>query len=126
MYELKVDGTVYDVHIVAIKRSADVLDGPNSGRSTNAVMVRDILGTFYNYSVEIDSDALTAEEYDALYEALTAPEDYHTIEMPYGQTIKRFRAYVSKVDDELIQINGQYQRWGNMSFQFVAIEPQRR
>lgn len=126
MYEFKVDGVVYDVHITDVKRSAEVLDGPNAGRSTAANMIRDVLGTFYNYAVSIDADEATYEEYDRLYEVLSAPVDYHMVEMPYGQGMKRFKAYVSKVEDELHDSRKEGNRWGGMTFQFIAMEPQRR
>lgn len=123
---LNVDGVNYDnIHITSLQRNAEVLDGPNATRTTSGSMVRDILGTFYNYSVEVDSDEASVAEYDALYEVLSAPEDCHVIVMPYGQTTLTFQAYVTKVADEIIHINDVEQRWGSMSFQFIAMRPQR-
>ena len=50
-----VDGTSYDVRVPAggLKRSFQVLDGENAGRTLSGRMVRDIIGTFYNYELQI-------------------------------------------------------------------------
>lgn len=120
-----VDGVEYtNIHVVSLKRSAEVLDGPNATRTTSGSMVRDIIGTFYNYSVSIDADEASIEEYDDLYEVLTSPEDSHYVEFPYAQETKSFTAYVTKVDDELERVD-KYSHWGNMSFQFIAMGPER-
>lgn len=123
---IKVDGVNYNnVHVVSLQRNAEVLDGPNATRNTAGGMVRDILGTFYNYSVEIDSDEASVSEYDSLYEVLSSPEDSHLIVMPYGQSTLTFMAYVTKVADELLYVTDSEQRWGSMSFSFIAMRPQR-
>ena len=103
-----------------------MLDGKNSGRVTSGNMVRDVIGTYYNYTMQIDADQASADEYDDLYETLTAPVDYHIIEAPYAQGFIQFRAYVASVTDELKSVHGDANRWGSMSLKFVAMQPYRR
>ena len=124
---LKVDGITYpNIHIASVKRDGEVLDGKNSGRVTSGNMVRDVIGTYYNYTIVVDCDDATVGEYDNLYEVLTAPVDYHTIEAPYAQSYISFKAYVSSVSDELKYIHGTTNRWGSMSLKIVAMNPYRR
>ena len=124
---LKIDNVSYDnIHVASIQRNAEVLDGPNATRSTSGQMIRDVIGTFYNYTVTVDADEASADEYDSLYQVLSAPVASHYIVMPYGQSTLSFNAYVTKVADELERITGNRQRWGSMSFQFIAMAPQRR
>ena len=72
---LTLDGTAYpNLHVTSLKRSFAVLDGDNAGRVMTGAMVRDIIGTFYNYSVELDPVGTDPAEYDRFYEAISTPE----------------------------------------------------
>lgn len=122
-----VDGTEYSkIHVLSLKRSFAVMDGENVGRTMDAAMQRDILGTFYNYALVIDPMESDPEEYDALYETLSAPVDSHAVSFPYGRSVLTFDAYVANGVDELFDIFGGQNRWDNLSVNFVAMEPQRR
>jgi hypothetical protein len=62
---LSLDGKAYpNLHVVSLKRSFSVLDGDNAGRVMTGAMKRDIIGTYYNYSLEIDSVTSNPEEYE--------------------------------------------------------------
>lgn len=122
-----VDGVEYSkIHVMSLKRSFSVLDGENAGRTMDAAMHRDVLGTFYNYSMEIDPYDSDPEEYDSFWETISAPVDSHTVSFPYGRDMLTFEAYVSNGEDELFDILKGSNRWDNMSVNFIAMEPQRR
>ena len=87
-------------------------------------MQRDIIGTFYNYTVQLDTNMLSESEYDELYEVLSAPVDYHQITVPYGQNALTFDAYVTSGDDTLNMARSS-KRWSGLSINFIAMEPQR-
>lgn len=121
-----VDGRYYNVRIPekGVKRSFSVTDSDKAGRVLTGRMQRDIIGTFYNYTVQLDTNSLSETEYDELYEVLSAPVDYHQITVPYGQSTLTFDAYVTSGDDTLdIARNGK--RWSGLSINFIAMEPQR-
>lgn len=125
-YALTVDGIEYpNIHLVSIKRSFSVLDGENAGRVMTGKMERDIIGTYYNYSAEVGSDSASREEYDKFYEVISAPVDSHIIVVPYAQGTMTFEAYVSNGDDNLLTAYGGENEWGELSFNFIAMEPQR-
>jgi hypothetical protein len=120
----KIDDISFDVIIPqgGIERSFSVYDTKNTERLDSGEMFRDVLGTYYNYSVTVDSKNLSAEQYDALYETLSAPTDFHTFEMPYGQTVRVFQGYVTSGKDKYTgRINSQ-NCWGNLSFNMIAKE----
>jgi len=122
-----VDGVAYPkVNVLSLKRSFQVLDGENAGRMMDGTMQRDIIGTYYNYSMVITSDFSDVEEYDALYEVLTAPSDSHAIVVPYGKGTLSFQAYVTNGEDELTHMFEGLNRWDSLTFNFIAMEPQRR
>lgn len=123
---IKLDGVTYpNIHIMKIKRSFQVLDGENAGRVMDGTMERDIVGTYYNFAVEVDSSAADRSEYDRFYENISAPVDSHELEIPYGQTVMRFQAYVATGSDNLERMFDDYNRWGGLSFNFIAMAPQR-
>lgn len=93
---LSLDGKAYpNLHVVSLKRSFSVLDGDNAGRVMTGAMKRDIIGTYYNYSMEIDPVSSDLAEYDEFYEAISAPVDSHVLTVPYAQTTVTFDAYVA-------------------------------
>lgn len=124
----KVDGIEFTKALVdKPKRSFQILDGENAGRQIlTAKMERDILGTFYNYSMNIDSRFMSKEEYDQLYYLLSSPVDSHTIEVPFGQETLVYEAYVTNGTDELTSIRNNVNNWANLSINFIAMAPQRR
>ena len=125
---LKIDGIEFTKAVVdKPKRTFQILDGENAGRQIlTARMERDILGTFYNYSMNIDGRFMSKKEYDTLYDLLSAPVDSHTIEVPYAQETLVFEAYVTNGTDELQGIRNNSNVWANLSINFIAMEPQRR
>ena len=124
----QVDGVSYNVLIPrdGLKRSGQILDGENAGRLQTGRMERDIIGTYYNYTLTIDTKGTSTAEYDALYEVLTSPADCHRVVMPYGQGAIAFDAYVSGVEDGLIAVEPSRNIWGGMTVNFVAMAPKRR
>lgn len=122
-----VDGVEYpDVNVLRLQRNFNILDGENAGRTMDGAMQRDIIGTYYNYSMELTSDYSDLSEYDALYEVLSAPVNSHTIIVPYGQEMLTFEAYVANGGDELLHMRNTFNKWQNLNINFVAMEPQRR
>lgn len=123
----KVDGVAYPVIVEpgGLKRKAAVLDGENAGRAKSGKMIRDVIGTYYNYTLKLNTRGLAVAQYDTLYEVLSAPVDYHTIEMPYGQSTLTFQAYVSNVEDSLLDKGTEKTFWGDMSVTFTALAPKR-
>ena len=115
---LSLDGKAYfNLHVVSCKRSFSVLDGDNAGRVMTGAMTRDIIGTYYNYSLEIDPVSSDPEEYDDFYESISAPVNSHALTVPY--------AYVANGDDELAGSYDGRNDWGNLTINFIAMKPKR-
>lgn len=126
-YPIAIDGVVYqNIHVTELKRSFQVLDGENAGRVMNGAMKRDIIGTFYNYSIKVDADNASPQEYDSFYDVVSAPSESHSITVPYAQTTKTYDAYITAGSDTLLLMEDAKNRWGELAFNFIAMEPQRR
>lgn len=125
-YPITLDGVTYPhIHITSIKRSFSVLDGEIAGRVMTGQMERDIIGTYYNYALEIDPDDATPQEYDAFFESISAPVDSHIIVVPYAQETLTFNAYVTNGTDSLSIMMPNQNRWDGLSFNFIAMAPAR-
>lgn len=122
----EIDGKTYDIGVTSLKRSASILDGSGAGRVKSGVMIRDIIGTYYNYSMSIDTSNISPKDYDELYELITAPVDYHTVTFPYGQKTLTFKAYISGAEDNLKKTEVYPENeWTDLEIKFVATGPQR-
>ena len=125
-FPITLDGVTYPhIRVMSLKRSFSILDGKLAGRVMTGEMERDIIGTYYNYAAEIDADDRYPDEYDAFYDVISAPENSHLLKVPYGQTTLEFRAYVSQGEDELDEMMDEQNRWGGLSFNFIAMKPAR-
>lgn len=121
-----IDGVYYDVIIPesGIKRSFQVLDDDTAGRVLSGAMQRSIIGTYYNYTIELDTSRMDKDDYDAMYDVLSAPVDYHELVVPFGQTTLIFNAYITSGTDNLKQISPTGNVWEGLTLNFIAIEPQ--
>lgn len=127
MSTFSIDGTAYNVNVVSgsLRRTAEIRDGKNAGPSLSGLYVRDITGTFYHYAMTVNMSRLSPSQYDAFYQAITAPTSHHTVVVPYGQSSLTFKAYIKTVKDELLAILNGVNIWTNLSIEFVAAEPNR-
>lgn len=121
-----IDGREYNVNVLSIKRKFQVLDTENTERLTSGDMVRDIIGTFYNYSVTLDCNLLSVQQYDQMYEVLSAPTEFHNFVMPYGQSTYTFKGYVSSGEDDLKTKQNGKTIWNNLTIEIIAKAPKRR
>lgn len=123
-----VDKVEYDVNVMKLSRKAKVTDTDNSGRTLDGVMHRDIIGTYYNYTLEVQAKDGKYQDYDRLFDVVSAPQDSHDFVILYGQETLSFKAYVTTAEDSMIR-RDDVNLWGyedTLKLDFVAMEPQRR
>ena len=126
--KVKLDGREFNVRIKfgSLRRSFEIVEGPNSGVSMSGRTMRDIIGTKYWYSMDVEPHPLYLNDYDDFYEAVSSPVDGHTIELPYGsggETLM-FECYVESGEDTFNGRNG-FDRWTGLHVEFYAQKPQR-
>lgn len=125
--QLNMDGTTYRVRIVydTLIRSFELLEGVNAGEMLSGRHERDLLGTGYTYQMQVEPDPRYPTDYDAFFEAISAPVDSHTIIMPYGQSTITYEAMVESGQDTYRGIVGGRTKWRGLTVQYRYIEPQR-
>lgn len=124
---LTVDGQEYKVLLPfgGIQRKFDIIEGRNTGTALTGRNIRDILGTAYSYTIRIEPDPAHRADYDALYEALSAPVDSHVLTVPYGQETKTFEVQVSSGSDIYQGKMAGQNRWTGLEIGFSYVEPVR-
>lgn len=121
----KIDGRSFSgVGVERLKRRFWVTDGPAAGVMLSGDQERDLQGTYYGYDLLISAENLTQNEYDDLFEILSAPADSHEVEMPYGSTTITFKAMIYSGYDDLISMDdGTW--WGNLAISIKSKAPVR-
>lgn len=124
-----IDGLNLRVNVVGLKRKFSVTDTEHSGRVKSDEMHRDIVGTYYTYTVDVEPCADYRQDYDTFYEIVSAPIAFHQLSFPYAQERLDFKAYVTNGEDSLRVRQIRQEKihiWEGLSLQFTAKEPQRR
>lgn len=100
-----VDGTYFDLPMVSLKRSADFLD-KYAERTEDGVLHRELIGVYYNFTLTVGASTAFGEttDYDAFWDKMTEPAEFHDFELPSGNGVYRFTGYISSVSDEYSKI----------------------
>ena len=117
------DGVRYDVHVTELRRSFSIPDTEQAGRTQDGRMYREPIGTFYNYTMTVSRNGANDEAMDALWEAISQPVDSHICSFPYGQKMLTQRMYVTSGQQNIQLINCSGNHWGDITVDFVAMEP---
>ena len=122
----KIDNIEFDVGVTALSRKFAAQDRETARSTTTGTAIRSVIGSFYHYTVQLQTSALNPETYDTLYEILTSPDEFHLFEMPYGQETYTFVGYITSVSDTLGFIRNDENYWFDLSFEIVPKSANRR
>lgn len=118
------DGISYNVSVTALTRKFSVMDTDKSGRTMDGAMYRDVIGTFYNYSMTVRERGGDAAALDAFWEAISSPAASHNCVFPYGQKTLAQKMYVTSGEQALTLMRPGKNEWGEISINFIAMEPE--
>lgn len=120
------DGVAYNVSVTSLTRKFSVMDTDKSGRTQNGTMYRDIVGTFYNYTMTVGERGGDAASLEAFWAAISNPNaKSHVCQFPYGQDTLVQEMYVTSggQDLKLMQPGGK-NHWGEITVNFIAMSPE--
>jgi len=117
---ITIDSIEYDVPVISMRRSADVLD-KYAERTIDGTLHREIIGVYFNYYLEFASSSNT-EEYIALWDKLTEPVEFHTIVLPDEDGEHTFEGYISSVKDEFAKVKDSERYMKRLTANFIARE----
>jgi hypothetical protein len=127
METVTLDGKKYRLRLKygELQRAFSLPDGPNADEMFSGRHERDLWGTYYNFSLSVEPHPQYQTDYDDFYEAISAPQDSHTITLPYAQKTITFEAMVSGGTDYYKGKLGGVKRWGGLTVTFESIKPVR-
>ena len=124
----KIDGRNYDVLVIGIEESFNILYSENTGRTMSqaARMTLDPLGTFFGHKVVVKRKQGYEAEFDALYDYVSQPRyDGISVEIVHDQTTIKYDAYISNGARHLSKITKDGAiHWGELQLNIVPMEAQ--
>lgn len=128
MEGILMDGKTYHVMVVfpSRQRSFRLIEGKNAGPSLSQRSIRDLKGTSYGYMMQVERNPEYPEDYDAFYEAISEPVDFHEITMPYNQGTITFEAKITGGTDVDEGVLRGRRKWRGLTVAFEPMEPQRK
>lgn len=121
---IKIDNIYFDIPMVSLKRTADVLD-KYANRTEDGDLKREIIGVYYNFQLTVGTID-DVDLYQSLWNKLTEPTEFHTIELPVGRGTYSFVGYISSVSDEYMKIKNNSALFQGLTAKFTAKSPSRR
>ena len=121
------DGETYRVRVKigTLEQSFHIDDGDNAGIALSGDDIRDIIGTYYDYVMEVEPEPDARDDYDRFFWAISAPVDSHTITVPDRQGTMTYKAKV---------VSGRHRKkyrvagmtlWTGLQVEFRATQPYR-
>ena len=117
------DGVAYNVHVSKLTRKFSVQDSNKTGRTQSGDMYRDVIGTFYNFSMTVEQRGDDVAAMDAFWEAISQPVDSHVCVFPYGQTTLTQRMYITSGEQDISCLTSDRTDWGELNVSFIAMSP---
>lgn len=119
-----IDNEKFDVGITKITRKASQ-QADSLGTTLDGRKHYDVKGVYYDYDVSFYTRAMKVDEYDRLYEIVTAPVESHEVVLPFGQSTITFLARTKVGNDSLAFNYSNCKKWGGFTVTFESLLPQK-
>lgn len=121
---IKINGNTFKVGIVKIERKTRI-EKENKGTTLDGKTHYEVIGTYFDYIITINTKAINIQEYDRLFEVITAPLESQVVTVPYNQSEITFNANISVGNTSLLSNFLNFKRWGELKITCQSIEPQK-
>lgn len=123
---IKIDGIFFDIPMVSLKRNADFLD-KYAERTEDGGLQRELIGVYYNYTLTVGTSSDFGDtDYDAFWDKMTEPVEFHEISIPTKNGYYTFTGYISSVSDEYKKILDNKAEFTGFTCKMTAKSPSRR
>ena len=117
-----INGTLYDVPLVSIKRTFDKLFKYSERDEESGKFAGEILGIYANFTMNfgiINDDDL----YESLLEVLTSPIVIHSFRLPITKGFFNFNGYINSVSDEILKVETETAKFKGLTCKFIMEAP---
>lgn len=118
-----IDGIYFDIPFISVKRTADFLD-KYFQRTEDGDAKRELIGVYFNYTWKFGMN-IEQSTYQALWDKLTEPVEWHEFVVPDLNGKYGFRGYVTGVSDEMIKVLRDGVKFGGLTCKMVQKKPSR-
>jgi hypothetical protein len=121
-----IDGHSYAVNaaVTELTESFEKLSSDKSGRTKTGDMYISLIGVYFNYELKLYKGNCSIEDWDRLWDQLSAKKAFNTITVPHNQTTVTFVAYITSGSRMLKQQRNDKNYWGDITVKFIAKSPQ--
>ena len=126
---LKIDGKDFsDIVIINdLEETFELIEGEPSTVTQSNRDWYDIVGTKYSHTLSIlRNDNVSQEEWDEFYRVISAPVDFHIVEVDHEQSTISYAAHIFMGGRKLLRVVGSKKIWSDLTITLKASEPQRR
>ena len=117
------DGETYNVQVMSLRRSFEIKESIAAKLTQNGDIYRDLIGTYYNYTITVREKEGDREALDAFWDAVSSPDPSHECIFPYNQTVLAQKMYVKTGNQEISCLHKDGATWKDITVQFIAKEP---
>lgn len=126
---LKIDGKDFSniVIINELEEAFELIEGEASTVTQSNRDWYDIVGTKYSHTLSVlRNDNVSQEEWDEFYKVISAPVDFHMVEVDHNQSTIEYAAHIFMGARKLLRVVGGKKIWSDLTLTLTAAEPQRR
>lgn len=117
------DGIAYNVQVISLKRTFEIKEGITARATQSGAIYRNLLGTYYNYTITVRERGGDREAFDAFWDAVSQPVASHDCVFPYNQSTIKQRMYVKNGSQQIIRLHENGADWHDITVQFIAQTP---
>lgn len=117
------DGETYNVQVMSLKRSFEIKEAISAKYTQSGDIYRDLVGTYYNYTITVREKNGDREALDAFWNAISSPVASHNCVFPYNQTTLSQKMYVKTGVQAIGRLREDGASWKDITVQFIAKEP---
>ena len=123
MVQFRMDGNTYDVDVLNLTRRFSITETGMKGITQDGEIHRDLIGTYYNYTMTVAERHGNRAELDRFWEDISKPVACHVCEFPYGQKVLTQRMYIQTGAQDIRWLEPGKTSWGEISIEFIAKNP---
>ena len=117
------DGVSYNVQVMSLKRSFEIKEAIAAKYTQSGDIYRDLVGTYYNYTITVRERNGDREALDAFWNAISKAVTSHDCVFPYNQTTLSQRMYIKNGTQDIGRLYEDGATWKDITVQFIAKEP---
>lgn len=117
------DGVSYNVQVMSLKRSFEIKEAIAAKYTQSGDIYRDLVGTYYNYTITVRERNSDREALDAFWNAISKPVASHDCVFPYNQETLSQKMYIKTGTQDISRLYEDGATWKDITVQFIAKEP---